>query len=118
MPHPGTDSTPTPTISIPASGTSGRIEPIAHTPECVGISQANNHHGIPMPKRLAPALCLGLLLTTATWAEDAPMDPLRPDQTAFRALYKELVETNTTLSAGSCTAAAELIAGHLRETVQ
>ena len=42
------------------------------------------------------------------------MDPLRPDQVAFRSLYKELVETNTTLSAGSCTAAAELIAGHLK----
>ena len=42
------------------------------------------------------------------------MAALRPDQVAFRALYKELVETNTSLSAGSCTAAAELIAGHLK----
>ena len=42
------------------------------------------------------------------------MGPLRPDQTAFRALYKELVETNTTLSAGSCTLAAEHIAAHLK----
>jgi acetylornithine deacetylase/succinyl-diaminopimelate desuccinylase-like protein len=33
---------------------------------------------------------------------------------AFRALYKELVETNTTLSAGSCTVAAERMAAHLR----
>ena len=32
----------------------------------------------------------------------------------FRALYKELVETNTTLSAGSCTLAAERMAAHLR----
>jgi acetylornithine deacetylase/succinyl-diaminopimelate desuccinylase-like protein len=31
----------------------------------------------------------------------------RPDQLEFRALYKELVETNTTLSAGSCTLAAD-----------
>ena len=30
----------------------------------------------------------------------------RPDQVAFRALYKELVETNTTASAGDCTLAA------------
>ena len=36
--------------------------------------------------------------------------PLRPDQTAFRALYKELVETNTTPSVGSCTQAAAQIA--------
>ena len=38
----------------------------------------------------------------------------RPDQVAFRALYKELVETNTTLSAGSCTLAAERMAAHLK----
>ncbi|MEY4953598.1 MAG: hypothetical protein RL299_2022 [Pseudomonadota bacterium] len=39
---------------------------------------------------------------------------LRPDQTEFRGLYKELVETNTTLSAGSCTLAAERMAARLR----
>ena len=38
----------------------------------------------------------------------------RPDQAKFRALYKELVETNTTLSAGSCTLAAEKMAAHLK----
>jgi len=38
----------------------------------------------------------------------------RPDQQRFRALYKELVETNTTLSAGSCTLAAQKMAAHLR----
>jgi acetylornithine deacetylase/succinyl-diaminopimelate desuccinylase-like protein len=38
----------------------------------------------------------------------------RPDQVAFRALYKELVETNTTASAGSCTLAAERMAAHLK----
>ena len=32
----------------------------------------------------------------------------------FRALYKELVETNTTLSSGSCTLAAERIAARLK----
>jgi acetylornithine deacetylase/succinyl-diaminopimelate desuccinylase-like protein len=47
-------------------------------------------------------------------AQEPPMAPLRPDQTAFRELYKELVETNTTLSAGSCTLAAEHIAAHLK----
>ncbi len=44
---------------------------------------------------------------------------LRPDQTEFRALYKELVETDTTLSAaqrgeGSCTLAAERMATRLK----
>ena len=39
---------------------------------------------------------------------------LRPDQQTFRAIYKELVETNTTLSAGSCTLAAERMAVHLK----
>lgn len=39
---------------------------------------------------------------------------VRPDQAAFRGLYKELVETNTTLSAGSCTEAAEKMAARLK----
>jgi acetylornithine deacetylase/succinyl-diaminopimelate desuccinylase-like protein len=39
---------------------------------------------------------------------------LRPDQAAFRGLYQELVETNTTLSAGSCTLAAERMAARLK----
>ena len=34
----------------------------------------------------------------------AQADGIRPDQAAFRDIYKELVETNTSLSAGSCTA--------------
>jgi acetylornithine deacetylase/succinyl-diaminopimelate desuccinylase-like protein len=42
------------------------------------------------------------------------MGPLRPDQQRFRDLYEELVETNTTLSAGSCTQAAEQLAARLR----
>ena len=39
---------------------------------------------------------------------------LRPDQAEFRGLYKELVETNTTVNNGSCTLAAERMAAHLR----
>ncbi|MCC6918902.1 MAG: M20/M25/M40 family metallo-hydrolase [Alphaproteobacteria bacterium] len=38
-----------------------------------------------------------------------------PGREAFRAIYKELVEINTTLSVGSCTEAAEAMAAHLRE---
>jgi acetylornithine deacetylase/succinyl-diaminopimelate desuccinylase-like protein len=60
----------------------------------------------------------GLALTVAmqcnAFAQEAPMSPLRPDQVAYRALYKELVETNTTLSAGSCTLLAQRIAAHLK----
>jgi acetylornithine deacetylase/succinyl-diaminopimelate desuccinylase-like protein len=63
--------------------------------------------------RLVAALAAALALPVAL-AEEAPIGPLRPDQEAFRALYKELVETNTTLSSGSCTLAAEHIAAHLR----
>jgi acetylornithine deacetylase/succinyl-diaminopimelate desuccinylase-like protein len=40
-------------------------------------------------------------------ASPAAAQPLRPDQAEFRALYKELVETNTTLSEGDCTLAAK-----------
>src|SRR5438874_3977358 len=57
---------------------------------------------------------LGLAITLAAIAQEPPMGPLRPDQTAFRTLYKELVETNTTLSSGSCTLLAERIAAHLK----
>ncbi len=46
--------------------------------------------------------------------QDAPYGALRPDQEAFLAIYKELVETNTSLSAGSCTLAAERMAAHLK----
>jgi acetylornithine deacetylase/succinyl-diaminopimelate desuccinylase-like protein len=38
----------------------------------------------------------------------------RPDQQAFFGLYKELVETNTTLSVGSCTQAAAQIGTRLK----
>ena len=53
--------------------------------------------------------CLAFLPAHALAAE-----PLRPDQTAFRELYEDLVETNTTLSAGSCTLAAERMAARLK----
>src|SRR5580704_15329398 len=55
-----------------------------------------------------------LTMAAALSAQEAPMTPLRPDQVTFLALYKELVETNTTLSAGSCTLAAARMAAHLK----
>jgi acetylornithine deacetylase/succinyl-diaminopimelate desuccinylase-like protein len=39
--------------------------------------------------------------------------PAVDDESRFRALYKELVETNTTLSAGDCTLAAQRMAARL-----
>ncbi|MFL5354052.1 M20/M25/M40 family metallo-hydrolase [Archangium sp.] len=47
-------------------------------------------------------------------AMPAAAQELRPDQVKFRELYKELVETNTTLSSGSCTLAAERMGAHLK----
>ena len=67
-----------------------------------------------MYKRMLGAIGLAMAMQAAAFAQEAPMTPLRPDQVAFLALYKELVETNTTLSAGSCTLAAERLASHLK----
>src|SRR5882672_11433036 len=47
-------------------------------------------------------------LTLPAMAQTAPGQP------RFRALYKELVETNTSLSSGSCTLAAQKMAAHLK----
>jgi acetylornithine deacetylase/succinyl-diaminopimelate desuccinylase-like protein len=67
-----------------------------------------------MPMRTLAVLSFVLALPGAAAAQEAPMGPLRPDQTAFRSLYEELVETNTTLSSGDCTLLAAHIAAHLR----
>ena len=59
-------------------------------------------------------MTLKALLLAAVLAAPVAAQPLRADQTAFRDLYKELVETNTTLSAGSCTLAAERLGTRLQ----
>ncbi len=53
---------------------------------------------------------LALLGAAPVAAAPPAQTVLRPDQVAFRDLYKELIETNTTLSSGSCTLAAERLA--------
>jgi acetylornithine deacetylase/succinyl-diaminopimelate desuccinylase-like protein len=58
----------------------------------------------------APALAL--LLTIAAMPARAQQDP---GLERFRAIYKELVETNTTLSSGDCTLAARRMAAHLKD---
>jgi acetylornithine deacetylase/succinyl-diaminopimelate desuccinylase-like protein len=50
----------------------------------------------------------------ALLALPANAQTVRPDQAAFREVYKELVETNTTLSAGDCTLAAQKVAARLK----
>ncbi len=57
---------------------------------------------------------LALLGAAPVAAAPPAQTVLRPDQVAFRDLYKELIETNTTLSSGSCTLAAERLAVRLK----
>ena len=56
---------------------------------------------------LAAALALGL-------GSGASAQGLRPDQVRFREIYKELVDTNTALSNGSCTLAAQRMGARLK----
>src|SRR5215475_3408459 len=55
-------------------------------------------------------LALALILGSTTLAAAQP----DPTEARFRDLYKELVETNTTLSSGSCTLAAERMMARLK----
>jgi acetylornithine deacetylase/succinyl-diaminopimelate desuccinylase-like protein len=57
------------------------------------------------------AACLAISLATGAAAK---AEGVRPDQAAFREIYRELVETNTTLSAGNCTEGAQKMAARLR----
>lgn len=62
-----------------------------------------------MKRLLAAAGALAAFSALAAPPQDTPAGEQR-----FRELYKELVETNTTLSAGSCTLAAERMAARLK----
>ena len=56
-----------------------------------------------------------ILVMAALWAASSQVcTAATADETQFRELYKELVETNTSLSAGSCTLAAERMAARLK----
>ncbi len=50
------------------------------------------------------------LLAGPAMAQDA----LRPDQVEYRALYKELVETDSSITTGSCTLLADKIEAHMK----
>lgn len=54
------------------------------------------------------------LLGLAAFLVSTPSFAQQPGEAAFRATYKELIETNTTLSSGSCTLAAERMAARLK----
>ena len=64
--------------------------------------------------QIAGAAALAAMAALTATPALAQATPLRPDQQAFRGLYKELVETNTTLSSGSCTLAAQRMAARLK----
>ncbi len=63
--------------------------------------------------RLAPVCLLvsGLMCALPALAQAAP---LTPDQQQLRSIYQELVEINTTESAGSCTQAVNAMAARLK----
>jgi acetylornithine deacetylase/succinyl-diaminopimelate desuccinylase-like protein len=61
-----------------------------------------------MIARILAGVAIAAMATqTALAAED-------PGEVAFRAIYKELVETNTTVTTGSCTLAAQRMGAHLK----
>ncbi len=62
--------------------------------------------------RAITGLILGASALVMTAAPSGAQE--RPDQKAYFALYKQLVETNTTLSVGSCTQAAAQIGARLK----
>jgi acetylornithine deacetylase/succinyl-diaminopimelate desuccinylase-like protein len=57
---------------------------------------------------------LGGMAVLAAVAAASAGAAARPDQLEFRELYRELIETNTSHSVGSCTLAAEKMASRLR----
>src|SRR5579863_2685345 len=59
-------------------------------------------------RKMAPAATTLLLIAQSVHAQGDPTE------SRFRGLYKELVETNTTLSAGDCTLAAARMAARLK----
>lgn len=68
-----------------------------------------------MKSSLFAILAAALVTPSAAAGEPADaMGPLRPDQQEFRSIFKELVETDTRLSKGSCTLAAERMAARLK----
>jgi acetylornithine deacetylase/succinyl-diaminopimelate desuccinylase-like protein len=66
--------------------------------------------GMTMKTRLLGSVGLSLLATPLA----AQTAPLTPEQQSFRALYQEMVETDTSITTGSCTLLADKIEGRLK----
>ncbi|MBS0591380.1 MAG: M20/M25/M40 family metallo-hydrolase [Proteobacteria bacterium] len=62
---------------------------------------------------IARSLCISAAVVAATMAGQVAAQEPSADEAAFRALYKQLVEINTTRSVGSCTQAAEAMQARL-----
>jgi acetylornithine deacetylase/succinyl-diaminopimelate desuccinylase-like protein len=72
-----------------------------------------------MPAAMAVAVAVAAnaaatLVVAAPAVAAVPAGAPRADQLEFRSLYRELIETNTSHSIGSCTLAAARMAAHLR----
>ena len=68
-----------------------------------------------MKSRLfATAAALVMAVPATAQMAITPMGPLRPDQQKFFELYKELVETDTSPTTGSCTTAAAQVAARMK----
>jgi acetylornithine deacetylase/succinyl-diaminopimelate desuccinylase-like protein len=70
-----------------------------------------------MMQRTSVVACVSVLalLTGCGSAAPPPLPATQTDRAAFREIYRELVETNTTASAGDCTLAAQRMAGRLKK---
>jgi acetylornithine deacetylase/succinyl-diaminopimelate desuccinylase-like protein len=68
--------------------------------------------------RVAPVVFTGLMLIIGfpgrASAMPAPVSGDAEGLQRFKAIYKELIETNTTLSSGDCTLASQRMAAHLK----
>jgi acetylornithine deacetylase/succinyl-diaminopimelate desuccinylase-like protein len=67
-----------------------------------------------MKRLIALAVAALVACPVAAQVPTGKMGDLRPDQKQFFELYKELVETDTTVANGNCTQAAEQIAARLK----
>ena len=66
-----------------------------------------------MLKFSRPAAALAVFIASVEAAAAVSSAAPASDESAFRAIYKELIETNTSLSSGSCTEAAQRMSAHL-----
>jgi len=64
--------------------------------------------------RFGLALAIMTLSGAASAQSPASAPPLGPDQQSFRALYQELVETDTSITTGSCTELATKVAARFK----